>query len=157
MDIQLHQETEAMDTTSILEEPKVLIEQGDNPPFLSIKWKGKPEFPEFKFAYEHFLFFAENQNVHHLILDHIELEKNSIKAKTWFLISFIPRLVGALKFNLKVAIMVPETKYVDSKQKIIISTFRNLSRSLKIKAFETKEDAYEWFKEVSGEPEKIEQ
>ncbi|MEM1135488.1 MAG: hypothetical protein AAGI07_06570 [Bacteroidota bacterium] len=144
---------------TILEEPNIKIEKSTEGHFLSIMLKGDIGFSAFRFAYEHLLAFAKRENIHKIIINHIALGKTSLRTKTWFAAVMIPQLFTKLGFRLQVAIMVKPTKYIDSKTKIIISQFKNISKNVKIAPFEHLEEAYKWFEElkISDKSESAEQ
>ncbi|UZR93751.1 hypothetical protein [Chondrinema litorale] len=133
---------------TILEEPNIKIQKSEVYNFLSICLEGDIDYSAFKFAYDHMLDFAVRENVHRLILDHTKLGKSSLRTKSWFAAVMIPKIFAKLGFKLQVAIMVPPTKYIDSKTKILISQFKNISKNVKIAPFEHVEEAYDWFSNI---------
>lgn len=130
---------------TILDEPNIKIERSHQDHFLAIAVTGDVDFSAYKFAYEHLLDFAKRENIHKILIDHTDIGKTSLRTKSWYAAVFIPQLFAKLGFNIQIAAMVKPTKYVDSKTKIFISQFKNISKKVKIAPFEYKKDAYQWF------------
>jgi hypothetical protein len=133
---------------TILEESNIKIERSQNDHFLSITIDGDIDFSAYRFAYDHLLNFAVREQIHKILIDHTELGKTSLRTKSWYAAVFVPQLFSKLGFNLQIAVMVKPTKYVDSKTKIFISQFKNISKKVKIAPFEYKEEAYQWFQSL---------
>ncbi len=133
---------------TILEEANVKIERSLQDHFLTIKLVDDIGFSAYRFAYEHLLEHATRAGIHKILIDHTALGKTSLRTKSWFAAVFIPQLFAKLGFNLQIAIMVKPTKYVDSKTKLFISQFKNISKSVKIAPFEHLEEAYQWFESL---------
>jgi len=128
----------------ILEEPNAHVFFNDKEGYIEIKIENEITLNEYQFTYNHALNYAKSEGIHYLLINESRAKDLDYKAKTWLAISFIPRLLNKLGFQLKIAFIRPKNQFTSLSGKAIDLAHKKLKTQFLMEFFQDEDQAIEW-------------